>query len=301
MSTPEWTEVRVLVPAEWAELAADAVAHATGGTVAFGRPSRAAEPVPEGWELVRGFVDARRDAQAVRRVLEAELARLASTTEDARFAEADVQLKPLPHEDWASSWRKQWKPFRVGRLAVVTHDWGGTLREGDVPLRLEPAGAFGTGRHPTTRHCLRFLCDLDLAGKRVLDAGTGSGILAVAACLLGAEAAFGFDVDERSVVDGPELARRNDVGDRARFAHGGFEQVLGVQAAYDVALANIYADVLAVGADPILEALVPGGRFAFSGIHERHIGPAVGHCGTVGFEIEDVWRRGRWRTILGRR
>lgn len=293
----QWIEVRVLCPAEWSELVAEHVAKVTEGSVAFGRSSRAADPVPEGAELVRGFYPIDRDSTELRDRLGKQLAGLAEATEDERLSELELLFKPLPPEDWANSWRKSWKPFRAGRLAVVTYDWKGELRPTDLPLRLEPAGAFGTGRHPTTRQCLRWLSALDLAGKRVLDAGCGSGILSVAAKLLGAKEVFGFDIDERSVPEGESLARVNGIEDGIRFAHGGFENLLGMALSYDVVLANIYADVLADHAQVLLEVGASEAQFCFSGIHERHIDGTVETLLTQRYVIGDIQATGPWRTI----
>lgn len=297
-SPSEWVEVRVLGPEEWSELIAERVAEVTGGSIAFGRSSRAADPVPDGFELVRGFYPTTRDTEALRTKLAMGLVQLAEPTEDERLARLEPWFKPLPAEDWANSWRKSWKPFRIGRLAVVTFDWGGTLRDSDVPLRLEPAGAFGTGRHPTTRRCLEWLAGQDLTGKRVLDAGCGSGILSVAARLLGADYAFGFDIDERSAPEGQALAERNGINSGLRLAHGGFELLQGVVDPYDVVLANIYADVLQDHAKTLFAALRPGGQWAFSGIHERHLDGTLEHLGSSGFENPLVRRTGRWATII---
>ncbi len=298
---PQWIEVRVLCPAEWSELVAEHVADVTEGSVAFGRSSRAADPVPEGAELVRGFYPAGRDSSELRERLDKQLGCLAESTEDERLSGLELLFKPLPPEDWANSWRKSWKPFRAGRLAVVTYDWKGELRDRDVPLRLEPAGAFGTGRHPTTRHLLAWLSHQDLVGKRVLDAGCGSGILSVAACKLGAESAFGFDIDERSVPEGTSLARRNGVEQGTRFLHGGFECLLGVDCAYDIVLANIYADVLTEHAGQLRTALKPDGVAAFSGIHERHLDGVVETLNTGGFSLCAHRTTGRWNSLFARR
>ena len=102
----------------------------------------------------------------------------------AAHAEGQI-LIVLPPEDWAVTWRKVWKPLRVGRLCILTPEWKGPLRPGDVPLCFEPGAAFGTGRHATTRRALVGLQQRLRPGERVLDAGCGSGLLGVAACLLG--------------------------------------------------------------------------------------------------------------------
>lgn len=297
---PEWVEVRVLCPSEWSELVAGAITDWSGGSVAFGRSSLAVGPVPEANEQVRGFFERRRDSPEFRAELQKRLKDLGEATGDRQLALATPEYKVLPFEDWAESWKKSWKAYRVGRFAVVPYDWEGEPKPEDVPMRLEPAGAFGTGRHPTTRHCLRFLSNLDLAGKRVLDAGCGSGILSVAAMLLGAESVLGFDIDERSVPEGEALCRRNGVDSNVEFVHGGFETLEGRTDEFDVVLANIYYDVLAAGLDSIERVARQGCALAFSGLHERFVDRAVDGVHASNLEVVETWARGRWRTVLAR-
>ena len=140
----------------------------------------------------------------------------------------------------------------MGRLCVVP-EWSADAsrtRPDDVPLLFEPGGAFGSGRHPTTRMCLRAL-QAPLAGGRerrsgpvrVLDAGSGSGILAVAARLLGADEALGFDVDPHARRYAAQLAARNGV-DACEFRTGGFECLTDRDVDFDGLVANLYSDLL---------------------------------------------------------
>ncbi|MEZ5977296.1 MAG: 50S ribosomal protein L11 methyltransferase [Planctomycetota bacterium] len=299
MTNSDWVEVRVVAPLAWHELVAEVLALGPCTSVAFGRPNLAVDAAPEGSDYVRTFYSAGDDGPELRERIAAALRSLADTTGDASLAELRPTFHPLPREDWATSWRKTWKPFRVGRLAVVTHDFARPLRASDVRLALEPAGAFGTGRHATTRQCLMALEERDLDGARVLDAGTGTGILAVASALLGAASAMGFDVDPRSEVEGAELAAANGVAERCRFLTGDFSVLGEGDREFDVVLANIYADVVQQEAANLAARLRPGGTFVFSGCLDRH-GPdtarAIEH---VGLEIRETRRRGRWLTFVG--
>jgi ribosomal protein L11 methyltransferase len=298
---PGWIEVRLLVPEGWQELVADAIGVGGSASVAFGRPNLAVPPAPEGFDYLRSFYSAHLDGEAARAGVRARLAALAEHADVDELRGLEPTFRELPHEDWATSWQKVWRPYRVGRLAVVTRAWAGTLRADDVAMVLEPGGAFGTGRHATTRLCLRALQELDLDGARVLDAGSGSGILSVAAALFGATAVLGFDVDERGEVEGGALAARNGVAGRCAFRSGDFGVLAPDERDFDLVLANIYSDVLQDHAREFRERLAPGGRCVLSGCPDRHAGPTLAALEAGGLTIDEIRRRGRWLAFLGRR
>lgn len=296
-----WTEVLVLVPCGWEELVGDVLAEASGGSVALGPLNLVREPAPEGSEWVRTALPPSRAGAARLAELRARLAGLAKRTGAPELDGLTPFLRDIPPEDWANSWKKTWKPFRVGRLCVVAPHRRGAPRAGDLVLELEPGGTFGTGRHPTTRACLALAQELVRPGARVLDAGTGTGILAVAAALLGARSAFGFDVDESSRPAAEELARRNGAADRCAFRTGGFE-VLGERAEpFDGLFANLYSDLLQRHARDLAEQLVPGGWAALSGCPAEHLAPTLAALESAGLAAREVRRRGRWCTVSARR
>jgi ribosomal protein L11 methyltransferase len=297
---PRWIEVRVLAPLSWQELVAEALQTGTCTSVAFGRPSLGTPAAPEGFEYVRTFLPARDDTPAARARIAASVSALAGASGAAELAGLGCEFKPLPPEDYANSWKKVWKPFRVGRLCVVAPWSAPRLRRGDLVLRLEPGAAFGSGRHATTRAMLRALQGRLAPGERVLDAGTGSGILCVAAALLGARAAFGFDIDPNSAPAARELARTNGAGARCRFATAGFEALAPDAPPWDAVLANIYADLIQERAAELAARLAPGGWFAFSGCTAQHAPATAAAILAAGLALEETTVRGRWHTFCGR-
>jgi len=304
VSTPlplPWTEVLVLSPLGWGEVVAEALALGPCTSVAFGPPSLGTEPAPEGWEYVRTYIPGSADTPALRARLEAELAALAGRTGERELAGIQVRFRALPPEDYASSWRKSWKPLRVGRLALVPPERASAPRPSDVRLALEPGGAFGTGRHPTTRACLRMLQDWPLSGARVLDAGCGSGILAVAAAVLGAREAVGFDIDPYAIPYAEALARDNAVAERCRFVAGGFEVLPALAPPFDALLANLYADLIEAHAGELSGALRQGGRFAVSGCVRDKRQRIEAALEGAGLRVELRRTRGRWDAFAGRR
>jgi len=302
-STPpvRWTEVRVLVPDGWQELVGETLAVGPCTSVAFGRPSLAADEAPAGFDYVRTFLPSVSDSPALRRALVEALGALAASTGAAELARLAPEFKELPPEDYANSWKKSWKPFRVLELCVLPSWSTQRPRAGERLLRLEPGGAFGTGRHPTTRTCLKVLQRRIRGGESVLDAGSGSGILAVTAALLGAASAFGFDLDPTAEAYAVALAEDNGVRARCRFATGGFELVARDTAGrHDVVLANIYSDIIQQHVHELRGALRPGGWFAFSGCPLQHAEATRAAIAAAGFELEEELVRGRWHTFVGR-
>jgi len=301
-SLPAWIEVRVDVPIGWGELVAEALAIGPCTSVVFGTTSIAAEPPPEGCEVVRSFVSTHHDTEALRAELVTALRALAVSTGAEELAGLTPRFRPVPPEDWATSWKKAWKPFRVGRL-VLLPPWreGAPPRATDLRLTLQPGGAFGSGRHASTRTVLRVMQALVRPGDRVLDAGSGSGVLSVAACLLGAREAFGFDIDPMALPEGNELAGWNGVADRCRFVVGDFTCLGPEHTGYDLAFANIYADVLQAHAADLRARLRPGGRYVFSGCRFDHVEATRPALREVGLSIDAEHPRGRWWTFVGRR
>lgn len=293
-----WTEVRVLVPESWQELVAEALAIGPCTSVAFGRPSLGVDAAPAGLEYVRTFLPSTSDSPSERAGIVSALRELASATGAPELADLRVEFKELPPEDYANSWKKSWKPFRAKHLCVLPSWSTARPRPGDRVLKLEPGGAFGTGRHATTRTCLVVLQERIQGGERVLDAGSGSGILGVTAALLGASTVLGFDIDPTAEAYANALAEDNAVAARCRFVTGGFELVQGQ---FDVVLANIYSDVIQLHARNLHDALRPGGWFAFSGCPMHHADATRAALLSAGFALEEERVRGRWHTFVGAR
>ncbi len=298
---PAWTEISVLAPLEWHELVADALALGPCTSVAFGRASLASEPVPPGWDWVRTFVIEGQDDPVLRARVAEQLRSLAERAGVPELAGLEPRFRTLPPEDYANSWRKSWKALRVAHFAITPYDWRGRLREGDVQLLLEPGGAFGTGRHATTRACLAAVAKRVRPGQRILDAGTGSGILCVAAALCGAEHALGFDIDPAALPYMLELAERNGVSERCEFRVGGFECLREDERNFDGVLANIFADLIAQYSGELAARMAPGAWFAFSGCVDTKRELVLDALSRAGLELEARRTRGRWDTFDGRR
>jgi ribosomal protein L11 methyltransferase len=295
-----WVEVRVDAPLGWGELVAESLSEEAPRGVAFGPASRGATPPRPGAEVVRAYRPADQLEDGVRERIAARLAGLAAATGAAELSGLSARYHRLPPEDWATSWEKVWRPFRIGRLCVQRPADPPPPRAGDVRIALEPGGVFGSGRHATTRACLAALQQVVAPGDRVLDAGTGTGILAVAAALLGAGSALGFDIDEGSQPAARELALRNGVAERCEFRTGGFEVLGPRDTGFDGVVANLYADLVCSRAAELSARLAPRGWFVVSGIPDSAEAGARRALAAAGLDAAKVLRRGRWLTLAGR-
>ena len=229
------------------------VADAHGGTPLeqawFDEPGERAQP----WARSRLSVmfDAKADA---RRALALACSGLRCEVPD------DIVLEPLDDQDWVRLTQSQFKPIPITPQLWIVPSWETPPDAGAINLRLDPGAAFGTGSHPTTRLCLRWLAAHLAGGERVLDYGCGSGILAIAALLLGAGSARGVDIDPQALVAARANAMQNRVA--AEFTAAGGEA--GFDA--DVVVANILANPLIALAPLIAQATRSGGHVVLSGI-----------------------------------
>ncbi len=295
-----WTEVRVLVPLGWQELVAEVIAFGPCTSAVFGRPNLGVAAAPEGFDYVRTFIANHEDTDELRTALTEKISSLAECTGEPELAQIRIEFKALPPEDYATSWKKSWKPFRVGPLCLLPPWDEREVAAHEKRLTIEPGGSFGSGRHATTRTCLRVLTRRIKGGERVLDAGCGSGILSVAATLLDAESALGFDIDGNAKVAGGLLASDNGVDARCEFRTGGFECLSEAETGFDVVLANIYSDIIQEHAADLRNRLAAGGWFAFSGCPAHHELATVAAIEAAGLVIDEHLVRGRWHTFVGR-
>lgn len=173
-----------------------------------------------------------------------------------------VGVKPVPDQDWVRLTQSQFDPVDITSTFWIVPTWHEPPAEAERVLRLDPGLAFGTGTHPTTRMCLRWIASRDLAGQRVLDYGCGSGILAMAAKLFGAGTTDAVDIDPAAVSSTQINAAANHVQLNAGLpdmAHG----------AYNLVLANILATPLKVLAPLLCGHLAPGASLVLAGILSR--------------------------------
>jgi ribosomal protein L11 methyltransferase len=195
---------------------------------------------------------------------------------------------------WATAWRDEYKPIRSGRLTIVP-SWLDVPKGSDLVIRLDPGMAFGTGLHPTTRACLELLQLVEPMPAAVLDVGTGSGILALAALRLGASRAVGYDTDQLAVEASTANAQANDLGDRFRAVHGTLPELAAE--VFPLVVANLVAAVLVEMAPRLAAHTAPGGTLIGSGIIESRSDEVESALTAAGFDVLDWITEGDWVTV----
>ena len=208
----------------------------------------------------------------------------------------DLSARLVHEADWANAWKVHFPVLRVGERIVIRPTWRRHRRRpGDVVLALDPGMAFGTGLHPTTRLCLAALESLAdrgaIDGARVVDVGSGSGILSIAAGLLGAESVLAVDVDPIAVDASAANARRNKLGRRIRVREGSAPSGEGP---FDIVLANLIASLLVTLADGLIADLRPGGTMLASGIFANREAEVVAAFKARGLTIARRYTEGDW-------
>jgi len=229
---------------------------------------------------------------------EAALAAAVTESLRGRVGEPDLPVTCtwVPHEDWTARWKEGLGPRRVGERVLVTPSWCEVTEREDVhTVVIDPGMAFGTAEHGTTRGCLRLLQQVVEGGERVLDAGCGSGILGIAAALLGAREVLGIEADADAVPTARENVERNGVADRVRVETGRLSAPdVPPLGPFDGVVANIETAVLRTLVPGFVGALRPGGWLILSGIL-REEWPAFAHelAGAglvpVADDVDGVW------------
>lgn len=218
-----------------------------------------------------------------------------------------VSAAPLDEEDWANSWKKHYPPQFIGRnLCVLPYWMDQEQAQGRLPIILDPGLTFGTGSHPSTQMCMAALeTHLD-PDSRVVDLGSGSGILSIAALRLGARTAVGVDIDPKAEDMARENAAYNGFGPERFRAFTG--DVAGNRSAleslgggYDLALVNIVADVILALCPVLPEIVRPGGLVICSGILDVRLEEVRRGLEYRGLTIVEEHAQEDWRCLVARR
>ncbi|MGD8834244.1 MAG: 50S ribosomal protein L11 methyltransferase [Desulfobacteraceae bacterium] len=212
-----------------------------------------------------------------------------------------IEYKLINEDDWAQAWKAFFWPQKITPRIVVKPTWREYAKEqGQLIIEIDPGMAFGTGTHPTTCLCIQLLEKYLQSGEAVLDVGTGSGILLVAAAKLGASKMAGVDLDPMAV----DIARRNLTHNKVAPAAVKLEcgdLVNRVTGSYDVVVANILAEVIIDLLADVVKVVKPGGLFICSGIIETSQTAVLEKMASCGFDLLEQQHDGEWVAMVGRR
>ena len=263
-------------------------------------------PPDEGIAKVSFYLDDDADAEEILKKVEEGLDELSLFT---NLGARTITASETEDKDWINNWKQYFKPFTVDDI-LIKPTWETIPEEhkDKLLIQIDPGTAFGTGKHETTQLCIRQLEKYVKPGVRILDLGTGSGILGITALKLGAGSVFGTDLDENAITAVHENLEANGIPEeKFGVVQGNIIDEKEVQDAagyecYDIAVANILADVIIMIQKEVPVHLKQGGIFITSGIidmKEQAVRDALSQ--NDAFEILETTRQGEWVSITARK
>lgn len=285
----DWLEISVVVDPEAAEAVAEVLSRYApqGVAIDLGDEIRADAPV-----TVRAYLAADDDLPERQHQVEVALWHLGQL-----WPIPAPNFTPITDRDWTEGWKESIPVLHLSRRIVIKPTWREyTPEPEECVLEMDPGQAFGTGLHPTTRLCMETLEDLLTPGMRVLDLGTGTGILALAAARLGAAEVLAVDNDANAVAVARRNARANAVAQTIRLVHGSLAEVSG---AYDLVLANILAPVIIAMCEGGLAARVKrGGALIVSGVLVEQADEVTVAIENAGLHVTDRRQKDDWVALV---
>ena len=211
-----------------------------------------------------------------------------------------LDTRTVDDRSWTDVWKKYFKPFYAGEHLVVKPTWEPfDPKPDDLVIEIDPGMAFGSGTHETTGMCLALLEEMISGGEEIIDVGTGSGILAIGAALLGASRVLAIDIDPDAVKVAAENVKKNGVDGIVSVQQGDLLQRFSDVC--DICVANIISDVIISFAAPLKSHIRPGGLFICSGIVSLRADEVAQALTDAGYEILRKVTRGEWTAFISRR
>ena len=212
-----------------------------------------------------------------------------------------ITISEVNEEEWATAWKKYYHPVKISKRFTVVPTWEiyEPVDSDELIIELDPGMAFGTGTHPTTVMSLQALEKTVKPGDRVIDVGTGSGVLSIGAALLGAGEVHALDLDEIAVKAARLNVKLNKVQDKVKVVHGNLLDT--VDEPGDVVVANILAEIIMSFTDDAFQVVKPGGRYITSGIISAKKNDVKNALEASGFLVEDVMMMEDWVTIISKK
>lgn len=213
-----------------------------------------------------------------------------------------VTISEVNEEEWATAWKKYYNPVKISEKFTIVPTWEEytPVSSDELIIELDPGMAFGTGTHPTTVMCIQALERTVKPGDRVIDVGTGSGVLSIAAAMLGAEDVRAFDLDEVAVTQARLNIKLNKVHPSVSISQNNLLDNVEENSA-DVIVANILAEVILRFTDDAARVIKPGGAFITSGIIKQKKDQVKEALVNSGFEILETILMEDWVAIIAKR
>jgi ribosomal protein L11 methyltransferase len=302
-----WLELTVKVHPEAVESVSELISNYSTEGVVIEEPF---ELLDEGQEYrilhgqpvtVHGYLPIDGTEEEKRQQIERGLWHLSSI--GAHFV-GEMQTRTVNEEDWANAWKDYYHVTHIGQRLVIRPSWREyTPKEDEVVLTLDPGMAFGTGIHPTTRLCLERVEQLVQSGMQVLDVGTGSGILALAAAKLGAKNVYTIDNSSVATESASANAVMNNLEDRIQVVLGILDEAEARRMAgrYDLVLANIIAHIIGSIAPQLAMVLADDGLLVVSGIIEARRPDAEGPLLAAGLKLVEERKIDDWLALTYRK
>ncbi|TQR19274.1 50S ribosomal protein L11 methyltransferase [Psychrobacillus vulpis] len=212
-----------------------------------------------------------------------------------------VTVQEVDEEDWATAWKKYYHPVKISNRFTIVPTWEDYKRvnSDELIIELDPGMAFGTGTHPTTVMCLQALEKTVQPDSKVIDVGTGSGVLSIGAAKLGATSIHALDLDEVAVASAKANIAINHVENLVEVTHGNLLDNVKEQA--DIVVANILAEIIMTFTDDAFSIVKENGLFITSGIISAKKEDVKNALQKSGFEIEEVMMMEDWVTIISKK
>nr|WP_251025922.1 50S ribosomal protein L11 methyltransferase [Bacillus sp. ISL-47] len=212
-----------------------------------------------------------------------------------------VSISEVNEEEWATAWKKYYNPVKISERFTIVPTWEEytPVSSDELIIELDPGMAFGTGTHPTTVMCIQALERTVKQGDKVVDVGTGSGVLSIAAAMLGAESVKALDLDEVAVNSARLNIKLNKVQAIVDVSQNNLLD--GVEQGADVVVANILAEVILRFTDDVASVVKEGGYFIASGIIQQKKQEVRDAIAGAGFEIEETIQMEDWVAIVAKR
>jgi len=212
-----------------------------------------------------------------------------------------VTISEVNEEEWATAWKKYYHPVKISKRFTIVPTWETyePVSSDELIIELDPGMAFGTGTHPTTVMSLQALEKTVKPGNRVIDVGTGSGVLAIGAALLDAKEVHALDLDDVAVTAARINVKLNKVQNKINVVHGNLLDTIDEPG--DVVVANILAEIIMSFTDDAFQAVKPGGIYITSGIISAKKNDVRDALEASGFIVEDVMMMEDWVTIISKK